>query len=140
MLEMFAGEYGLERTDEGEWTVNEAIDDDIVERMFPRMNRISPDGGAWAGMQADITAPTGPTELLDDSAVSFYDPKTEEEPQEGDPVYHLKVKDSQDEGESSTLDVENGKATLRVPMKTQQEMLEEQEVEPSDRSEADDED
>lgn len=139
MLEMFAGEYGLEQTEKGEWTVNEAIDDDIVERMFPRMNRISPDGGAWAGMQADITAPTGPTELLDETAVSFYDPKTEEEPQEGDPVYHLKVKDSQDEGESSTLDVENGKATVRIPVKTQQEMLDEQEVEPSDRSEADDE-
>ena len=55
-------------------------------------------------------------------------------------VYHLRVKDSQDQGEYSTLDVENGRATLRVPVKTQQEMLDEQEVEPSDRSEADDED
>ena len=72
MLEMYAGEYGLERTEDGKrWTVNEAIDDDIIERMFPRMNRISPDGGAWAGMQADITAPRGPTELIEDSGTTF---------------------------------------------------------------------
>lgn len=137
MLEMFAGEYGIERTEDGDkWTVNEAIDDDIIERMFPRMNRISPDGGAWSGMQADITAPTGPTKLIDESATTFYDPKEQEEPIETDPIYHLKVKDGEDQ--STTLDVADGEATLRVPRKTQKEMENEQEVEPSDRSEADD--
>ena len=134
MLEMFSGEYGLERTEEGKWTVNEAIDDDIIENMFPRMNRISPDGGAWAGMQADITAPRGPTELIEDSGTTFYDPKEGEEVEEI-PMKHLRVKD-EPTGEEATIDIENGRATLRMPLKTQQEMADEQEVQPDDRSEA----
>jgi len=135
MLEMFSGEYGLERTDDGKkWTVNEAIDDDIIENMFPRMNRISPDGGAWAGMQADITAPRGPTELIEDSGTTFYDPKESEEVEEI-PMKHLQVKDSAT-GEQAVIDVQNGTATLRMPLKTQQEMADEQEAEPDDRSEA----
>ncbi len=134
MLEMFSGEYGLERTEEGKWTVNEAIDDDIIENMFPRMNRISPDGGAWAGMQADITAPRGPTELIEDSGTTFYDPKEGEEVEEI-PMKHLRVKDEAN-GEEATIDIENGQATLRMPLKTQQEMADEQEVQPDDRSEA----
>jgi hypothetical protein len=87
-------------------------------------------------MQADITAPTGPTKLIDESATTFYDPKEQEEPIETDPIYHLKVKNGEDQ--SSTLDVADGEATLRVPRKTQKDMENEQEVEPSDRSEADD--
>ena len=35
------GEFGLERTDEGEWTVNEAIDDDVQEKQGMNMARIS---------------------------------------------------------------------------------------------------
>ena len=134
MLEMFAGEYGLEQTENGNWTVNEAIDDDIIERMFPRMNRISPDGGAWAGMQADITAPRGPTELIEDSGTTFYDPKEGEETEEI-PMKHLQVKDNAT-GEEAVVDIQNGKATLRMPLKTQQEIADEQEVDPDDRSEA----
>ena len=134
MLEMYSGEYGLEKTENGKWTVNEAIDDDIIERMFPRMNRISPDGGAWAGMQADITAPRGPTELIEDSGTTFYDPKEGEEVEEI-PMKHLQVKDNAT-GEQATVDIQNGKATLRMPLKTQQEMADEQEVDPDDRSEA----
>jgi len=135
MLEMFAGEYGIERTDDGKkWTVNEAIDDDIVERMFPRMNRISPDGGAWAGMQADITAPRGPTELIEDSGTTFYDPKEGEEA-EPIPMKHLAVKDTANNDEA-VIDINNGKATLRMPLKTPEEVADEQEVQPDDRSEA----
>ena len=134
MLEMYAGEYGLERTKDGKkWTINEAIDDDIIERMFPRMNRISPDGGAWAGMQADITAPRGPTELIEDSGTTFYDPKQNEEVEEI-PMKHLKVKDDMT-GDEAVIDIKDGKATLRMPLKTQQELADEQEVEADDRSE-----
>ena len=78
-LELYGNEYGLERTESGEWTVNEAIDDDIAEKFaFPRMNRASADGGAWSGMQADLTAPTGPTEITDEENTTFGNPKREE--------------------------------------------------------------
>lgn len=133
ILEMYAGEYGIEQLENGKWTVNEAIDDDIIERMFPRMNRISPDGGAWAGMQADITAPRGPTELIEDSGTTFYDPKQNEEVEEI-PMKHLRVRDI-GSGEEATVDIENGRATLRMPKRTQQEEADEQEVEPNNRSE-----
>src|SRR6056300_1295620 len=102
--------------------------------MFPRMNRISPDGGAWAGMQADITAPRGPTELIEDSGTTFYDPKEGEEVEEI-PMKHLRVRD-EPSGEEAVVDIENGRATLRMPLKTQQEMADEQEVQADDRSEA----
>ena len=137
MLEMFSGEYGIERTEDGsKWTVNQAIDDDIIERMFPRMNRISPEGGGWGGMEADITAPRGPTELLDDSTTTFYDPKEGEQELEPEPMIHLKV--SGGEGPESSLEVEGGRATLRVPLKTPQEIKDEEEAMPNDRSEAED--
>ena len=137
MLEMFSGEYGIERTEDGsKWTVNQAIDDDIIERMFPRMNRISPEGGGWGGMEADITAPRGPTELLDDSTTTFYDPKEGEQELEPEPMIHLKV--SGGEGTESSLEVEGGRATLRVPLKTPQEIKDEEEAMPNDRSEAED--
>ena len=133
MLEMFAGEYGLERTEEGKWTVNEAIDDDVIENMFPRMNRISPDGGAYPGLEADITAPRGPTELIEDSGTTFYDPKESEEVEEI-PMKHLRIKD-EPTGDEATIEIENGRATLRMPQKTKQEIADEQEVEPDNRSE-----
>ena len=134
MLEMYHGEYGIEKTPDGKrWTVNEAIDDDVIENMFPRMNRISPDGGAYPGLEGDITAPRGPTKLLDDSATTFYDPRINETT-EAIPMMHLKVKDTDEE--DVTIDVENGRATLRLPMKTQQEIADEEEVEETDRSEA----
>lgn len=130
MLDMFAGEYGLEKTENGKWTVNEAIDDDIIENMFPRMNRISPDGGAWSGMQADITAPRGPTELIDDSAVTFYDPKQgEQDDLEKPRILHLDVREQ--EGEDATLDVEDERAVLRYPKRTKKDILNEQEAVPA---------
>ena len=135
MLEMFSGEYGIERTEDGKkWTVNEAIDDDMIENMFPRMNRISPDGGAYPGLEADITAPRGPTELTEDSGTTFYDPKQNEEVEEI-PMKHLRIKDEAN-GEEATIDIENGRATLRMPRKTKQQIADEQEVRPDDRSEA----
>jgi len=79
-LDLYGGEYGLEQTESGEWTVNEAIDDDIAEKFaFPRMNRASADGGAWSGMQGDITAPTGPTEITDEENTTFGDPRENQE-------------------------------------------------------------
>jgi hypothetical protein len=134
MLEMYHGEYGIERTPDGKrWTVNEAIDDDVIENMFPRMNRISPDGGAYPGLEGDITAPRGPTKLLEDSATTFYDPRINETT-EKIPMKHLQVKDTEEE--DVTLDVENGRATLRMPQKTKQQLADEEEVEATDRSEA----
>ena len=134
MLDMYHGEYGIEKTPDGKaWTVNEAIDDDIIENMFPRMNRISPDGGAYPGLEGDITAPRGPTKLLDDSATTFYDPRINETTDKI-PMMHLKVKNTDDE--DVTLDIEDGKATLRMPQKTRQQMADEEEVEATDRSEA----
>ena len=47
---------------------------------------------------------------------------------------HLKVKDDMT-GDEAVVDIENGKATLRMPLKTQQEMADEQEVDADDRSE-----
>jgi len=134
MLDMYHGEYGIEKTPDGKaWTVNEAIDDDIIENMFPRMNRISPDGGAYPGLEGDITAPRGPTKLLDDSATTFYDPRINETTDKI-PMMHLKVKNTDDE--DVTLDIEDGRATLRMPQKTKQQMADEEEVEATDRSEA----
>ena len=131
MLEMFSGEYGIERTEDGKkWTVNEAIDDDIIERSI----RHSPDAGAWSGLQADITAPRGPTALIEDSGTTFYDPRENEEVEEI-PMKHLQIKDTAT-GEEASIDIKNGEATLRMPLKTQQEMEDEQEAEPDDRSEA----
>jgi len=76
MLDKFANEYGIERAEDGKWTLNEAIDDDIIENFaFPRMNRASADGGAWSGMQADITAPTGPTQVTDEENTTFGNPR-----------------------------------------------------------------
>jgi hypothetical protein len=75
-LDKFANEYGIERAEDGKWTLNEAIDDDIIENFaFPRMNRASADGGAWSGMQADITAPTGPTQVTDEENTTFGNPR-----------------------------------------------------------------
>ena len=104
---MYHGEYGIEKTPDGKrWTVNEAIDDDVIENMFPRMNRISPDGGAYPGLEGDITAPRGSTKLLDDSATTFYDPRINETT-EKIPMMHLQVKDTEED--EVTLDVEDGR-------------------------------
>ena len=119
ILELYAGEYGLEQTETGEWTVNEAIDDDIAEKFaFPRMNRASADGGAWSGMQADITAPMGPTEITDEENTTFGDPKQDEKPQETmeDMFKPLSMIVTTEDGDA-ILEVNEGKAILRYPGK-----------------------
>jgi len=117
-LELYGNEYGLERTESGEWTVNEAIDDDIAEKFaFPRMNRASADGGAWSGMQADLTAPTGPTEITDEENTTFGNPKREESEETMDDMFKpLSMRVTTDDGEA-VLDMKEGKAILRYPGK-----------------------
>ena len=117
MLELYAGEYGLEQTETGEWTVNEAIDDDIAEKFaFPRMNRASADGGAWSGMQADITAPMGPTEITDEENTTFGNPKQDEKPEKNmeEMFKPLSMTVTTDDGDA-VLQVKEGKAILRYP-------------------------
>ena len=117
-LELYGNEYGLERTESGEWTVNEAIDDDIAEKFaFPRMNSASADGGAWSGMQADLTAPTGPTEITDEENTTFGNPKREEQEENMDDMFKpLSMRVTTDDGEA-VLDMKEGKAILRYPGK-----------------------
>jgi hypothetical protein len=117
-LELYGNEYGLERTESGEWTVNEAIDDDIAEKFaFPRMNSASADGGAWSGMQADLTAPTGPTEITDEENTTFGDPKRDENEQNMDDMFKpLSMRVKTDDGEA-VLEMKDDKAILRYPAK-----------------------
>ena len=134
MLENYSGEYGLERTEGGKWTVNEAIDDDIAEKFaFPRMNRASSDGGAWAGMQADITAPTGPTQITDDENTTFGDPKEDQE--EVDPTTIFKPMHMVVETEDGevVLEIQEDKATLRFPQEEKNHEEEENDVLPATR-------
>lgn len=134
MIEVYGPEYGIERTEEGDkWTVNEAIDDDIIENFaFPRMNRASPDGGAWSGMQADITAPRGPTELTNDEATTFgaeTDDDDMEEAERPPQPYHLQIRVDPELDGDATLDVEMGRAKLNYPLRSPQEQMIEEEIE-----------
>ena len=134
MLENYSGEYGLDRTEGGKWTVNEAIDDDIAEKFaFPRMNRASSDGGAWSGMQADITAPTGPTQITDDENTTFGDPKEDQE--EVDPTTIFKPMHMVVETEDGevVLEIQEDKATLRFPQEEKNHEEEENDVLPATR-------
>ena len=119
MIEVFGPEYGIERTEEGDkWTLNEAIDDDIIENfIYPRMNSASPDGGAWSGMQADITAPRGPTELTNDDATTIGATSDNEDEEPVEQPYHLSIRVKPEEG-PATIDIENGRAKLSYPMRT----------------------
>ena len=137
MLETYGPEYGVEEKD-GKWTVNEAIDDDIVERfMYPRMNSASPDGGAWSGMQADLTAPRGPTELTEESGTTFADGRSVEEDEEREETPSLQMRiDRGLMGDEATLEVEGHRAVLRYPKRSLEEEQDEQEVDPTTRSEA----
>ena len=137
MLENFGNEYGIEEED-GKWTVNEAIDDDIIERFaYPRMNRASPDGGAWSGMQADTTSPRGPTQLMEEQNTTFGQPKEDDEEETMDefPSLSLTVDPELTGGTPAQLTVEGDKAVLRIPKKDEDEE-ETQDIEPATRSEA----
>ena len=135
LLENYSGEYGLERTEDNRWTVNEAIDDDIAEKFaFPRMNRASSDGGAWSGMQADITMPTGPTEITDDENTTFGDPKQDQMEVDPSTIFrplHMVV--NTEDGEA-VLDVQEDKAVVRFPLKEKNHEEEENDVLPASRS------
>ena len=120
LLELYAEEYGIERTDDGKWTVNEAIDDDISDLAkfaFPRMNRASSDGGAWSGMQADITAPTGPTSINEEENTTFGEPKLKDNDEALDPNQNFKPLQLRvQEGDlEATVEVTEDKAVIRYP-------------------------
>lgn len=134
MLEQFGGEYGLELADNGKWTVNQAIDDDMMgeKAISSPIARISGSvqGGGWAGMMDAYTAPRGPTELLDDEATPFFDPMQPDDTQlEGMPQ-HIKIhtKDGAGEEIDGELTLEGNTATLRYPQMTEQEAKEEQRI------------
>jgi hypothetical protein len=134
ILELYAGEYGLEQTENGLWTVNEAIDDDITEKFaFPRMNRASGDGGAWSGMQADITAPTGPTEITEEENTTFGDPRSNQEEVNMDELFRpLSMVVQTDDGEA-TLEIKERRAILRYPGKEKDHDERESEILPVTR-------
>ncbi len=133
LLDTHAGEYGLDKVEGSDnmWTVNEAIDDDVAQKSLPRMNRASPDGGAWSGMQADLTSPTGPTEVTEESGTTIgADPNIvdEEEQMPKEKPYHLEIRADPEKDGPATIDIENGKAKLRYPKRSPQEQKEEDEI------------
>lgn len=133
-LEIYAGEYGLEQTESGLWTVNEAIDDDIAEKFaFPRMNRASADGGAWSGMQADITAPTGPTEITDEENTTFGHPRSGTDGVNMDDMFKpMSMRINTEDGEAY-LEIIDGEAILHYPAKEKNHDKRESEVLPATR-------
>ena len=126
------GEYGLERTEEGEWTVNEAIDDDVQEKQGMKMARISGDmtGGGWSGEMDMINALRGPTELVDEEATPMFDPYQQEDGEQIQQALHISLQTTDNVGEEidGDLDVEGGEATLSYPRKTKREAKKEAEV------------
>jgi len=133
MLEQYGAEYGLERTEEGEWSVNEAIDDDTIEtKQGTTLARISGSlsGGGWGGEMDMMTSPRGPTSLVDDEGIPMFDPNGMSDETPLNMPKHISVKrtdkvGNQIEGE---LDIEGGRAVFRVPRKTNVEQAEEKEV------------
>ena len=124
MIEVFGPEYGIERTEEGDkWTLNEAIDDDIIENfIYPRMNSAS--HMVVLGREcSDIIAPRGPTELTNDDATIGATSDNEDEEQLNS---HLSIR-SNLKG-PATIDIENGRAKLSYPLRTPAEEAAEQEV------------
>ena len=132
MLDELGGEYGLERTESDEWTVNEALDNEIVERQGSPLARISGNiqGGVPSGMLDMITTPRGPTELTDEEATPMFDPYQREGGEMPEMPMHIRIqtKDGQGEDIDGELEVEGNRATLRYPQKTPREAQEEEEV------------
>jgi len=133
MLDQFGGEYGLERTDDGKWTVNEAIDDDMREKaMSSPIGRISGSvqGGGWNGALDMLSSPRGPTEVIDEEATPFFDPAKGDAQEKVEGVAHIKIqtKDGMGEELEGELEVEGNTATLRLPQKTKQEQKDESEI------------
>ncbi len=109
MLDQFGGEYGLEQTEDGKWTVNQAIDDDMVEQkaISSPIARISGSvqSGGWSGMMDAYTAPRGPTELLDEEGTPFFDPNQPDERQMEGMPQHIQSPHKQD-GQGEDIDGE----------------------------------
>jgi len=127
MLDKYAGEYAIERTEEGEWTVNEAIDDDTVET---KEGVGSPKMGLFGGQMDLLTAPRGPTSLVDDEGIPMFDPNGMADDEPVNLPNHIKVQTTDGKGESieGQLDIEEGRAIMRVPPKTNVEEAQENEV------------
>lgn len=132
MLSEFGGEYGLERTEEGLWSVNEAIDDELIENMGSPLARVTGtvQGGGWSGMMDMLTAPRGPTQLTDEEATPFFDPYRTQDGSVPPQPQHIKIETIDEEGEGieGEIEIEGSNATLRFPVKTPQEEKEEAEV------------
>jgi len=126
------GEYGLERTEEGEWTVNEAIDNEVQEKQGMNMARISGSmtGGGWSGEMDMLTAPRGPTELVDEEATPMFDPFQQEDGEELPLPLHISLHTTDGVGREidGELDVREGDAKLSYPRKTKREQQKEVDV------------
>jgi hypothetical protein len=139
-LMRFGAEYGIERTEDGLYTLNEAIDDDIPDGKikkfkYPRMNAASADGGAWSGMQADITAPMGPTEIMEEENTTFGDPKEgQDDDREDEDVPQLDI--ISEDIEKPEIQIEEGKATMRFPKKEKKDEEDEIEAQSSVRTDS----
>ena len=107
--------------------------DEIEKFAFPRMNRASPDGGAWSGMQADITMPTGPTEITDDENTTFGDPKEGEEQTDVTDLFKPMQIRIQTEDGDAILEVTENRAIVRFPRKERGYEETERDVEPAVR-------
>ena len=125
MLNEQGGEYGLERTEDGEWTVNEAIDHEIQEKQGMNMARISGSmtGGGWSGAMDMLTAPRGPTELVDEEATPMFDPFQQEDGEQIPLPLHISLQSTDSVGEEieGELEVEGRDAKLSYPRKTKRE-------------------
>jgi hypothetical protein len=132
MLAEQGAEYGLERTEDGEWTVNEAIDHEIQEKQGMNMARISGSmtGGGWSGAMDMLTAPRGPTELVDEEATPMFDPFQQEDGEQIPQPLHitLQTRDGTGEEIDGELDVQDGEAKLSYPRKTKREGQKEDEI------------
>lgn len=137
----FGNEYGIERTEDNKWTVNQAVDDDIADTpiekfAFPRMNRASSDGGAWSGMQGDITAPTGATTIDDEENTTFGDPKEgRDDDQEKGNIPLLNIFPDE-ELEKPQIEMNENGAVMRFPKKEKKEKIAEAAAQPSVRTDS----
>ena len=126
-------QFGLERTEDGLWTVNEAIDDDMIEtKQGMPLARVSGSitGGGLNGMMDMLTAPRGPTELRDEEATPMFDPFQSNGTMAPDMPTHVKIQSTDEQGEEieGELEVQGNRAVLRYPEKTKKETAEEAEV------------
>ena len=132
LLNEKGAEYGLERTDLGEWTVNEAIDHEIQEKQGMNMARVSGSmtGGGWSGEMDMLSNPRGPTELVDEEATPMFDPFQQEDGEEIPHPLHISLQTTDGVGREveGELDVRQGEAKLSYPRKTKRDEEKEAEI------------